>query len=86
VSACVLALVVRLLPGRRREWGSAMLAEHAALEGGRARFVLGCARAVLTDRGALRTLGLHACALGLGAVAVGIYAAFPALAPDIATA
>lgn len=64
-----LALVVRLLPSYRREWGEAMLAELAALEDGRSRrrHALGCARAVLLDPGVLRTLGLHAVALGFAA-------------------
>jgi hypothetical protein len=68
MSGRALALVVRLLPGHRRDWGEAMQAEYAAIEGGaaRRRHALGCARTVLLDRGALRTLVLYAVALGFG--------------------
>jgi hypothetical protein len=69
VTGRALALVVRLLPGHRRDWGEAMRAEFAAIEGGaaRRRHALGCVRAVLFDRGALRTLVVHAVALGFAA-------------------
>jgi hypothetical protein len=57
MTAAVLALVIRLLPDR--EWGRAMQAELASVDGGRARlrFALGCARAVLTSAGSRRRVG-----------------------------
>jgi hypothetical protein len=66
-----LAVVVRLLPPHRSDWGQAMRAELAALDDVRARrrFALGCARAVLSDRAAMRTVAAHMIALTFGAVA-----------------
>jgi MFS family permease len=68
----VLAVVVRLLPSRRAEWGRAMRAELAALDdlGARRRYTLGCVRAVLSDHTAMRTVALHVVALTFGAVAL----------------
>jgi hypothetical protein len=68
MTARALALVVQLLPGHRRDWAEAMQAEYAAIEGNaaRRRHALGCARAVLLDRGAFRTLVLYAVAIGFG--------------------
>ena len=53
-----LAVTVRLLPSHRSEWGRAMQAELASLDDVRARrrYALGCARAVLSDRAAMRTV------------------------------
>jgi hypothetical protein len=67
-----LAVMVRLLPSRRSEWGRAMRAELASLDGVRARrrYALGCVRAVLSDRTAMRTVALHVVALIFGAVAL----------------
>ena len=50
--AAVLAQAVRGLPAERAEWGSAMCAELAGVQGTRARwsFSLGCARAALAMR------------------------------------
>lgn len=51
--------LVRLLPGARRDWGRAMLAELAALAPGpaRRRFAWGCARAVLAASVTVSRLG-----------------------------
>jgi hypothetical protein len=70
----VLAVAVRLLPSGRSEWGRAMQAELASLDDVRARrrYALGCARAVLSDRAALRTVAVHVVALIFGAVALGL--------------
>jgi hypothetical protein len=67
-----LAVVVRLLPSYRAEWGVAMRAELACLEdaGARRRYALGCACAVLRDHGAMRTVALHMVAVMFGAVAL----------------
>ncbi len=67
-----LAVMVRLLPSRRSEWGRAMRAELASLDDVRARrrYTLGCMRAVLSDRTAMRTVALHVVALAFGAVAL----------------
>lgn len=67
-----LAVMVRLLPSRRSEWGRAMRAELASLDdiGARRRYTLGCVRAVLSDRSAMRTVALHVVALTFGAVAL----------------
>jgi hypothetical protein len=72
LSARALAVVVRLLPSRRSEWGRAMRAELASLDdvGARRRYTLGCVRAVLSDRTAMRTVALHVVALTFGAVAL----------------
>jgi hypothetical protein len=72
LSARALAVVVRLLPSRRSEWGQAMRAELASLDdvGARRRYTLGCVRAVLSDRTAMRTVALHVVALTFGAVAL----------------
>ncbi len=72
LSQRVLAVAVRLLPSGRSEWGRAMQAELASLDDGRARrrYALGCARAVLSDRAALRTVAVHVVALTFGAVAL----------------
>ncbi len=63
-----LAVAVRLLPSSRREWGTAMLAEHSAISSalGRWSFAVGCARVVLTRPGVWHRLGYPA----LGASAV----------------
>ncbi|MFC4043079.1 hypothetical protein ACFO1B_32010 [Dactylosporangium siamense] len=55
----LLALVVRLLPARHRDWGEAMRAETAALPAGRERWAhaLGCAGAVLAQPAAVRAVG-----------------------------
>ncbi len=70
--ARALAVVVRLLPSRRSDWGRAMRAELASLDdvGARRRYTLGCVRAVLSDRTARRTVALHVVALTFGAVAL----------------
>jgi hypothetical protein len=52
-AARLLRWVVALLPPRRREWGRAMEAELAALESGRWRFALSCARGVLVRPGSI---------------------------------
>lgn len=69
-----LAVMVGLLPSRRSEWGRAMRAELASLDDVRARrrYTLGCVRAVLSDRSAMRTVALHAVALTFGAVALAL--------------
>jgi hypothetical protein len=74
LSRRVLAIAVRLLPSGRSEWGRAMQAELASLDDARARrrYALGCARAVLSDRGALRTVSVHLVTLTFGAVALGL--------------
>jgi hypothetical protein len=66
-----LAVVVWVLPRHRSNWGQAMLAELAALDavGERRRYALGCARAVLSDGAALRTVAAHAIALTFAVVA-----------------
>jgi hypothetical protein len=55
----LLAAAVPLLPGRRREWGTAMQAELARIEPGweRLRFALGCLRVIATQPAALRAVG-----------------------------
>jgi len=65
----LLALVVRLLPPSRAEWGRAMRAEAAAIEPGaeRWRHATGCARAVLTLPVVARALGYAL--LGVAALA-----------------
>jgi hypothetical protein len=67
-----LALIVRLLPNRRLEWGEAMRAELASLDqvGARRRYALGCVRAVLSDRAAMRTVAFHGVAPSFGAIAL----------------
>jgi MFS family permease len=67
-----LAVMVRLLPSHRAEWGLAMRAELASLDdaGTRRRYALGCMRAVLRDHTAMRTVALHVVAVMFGAVAV----------------
>jgi hypothetical protein len=72
VSDRALAVMVRLLPSRRSEWGRAMRAELASLDDvpARRRYALGCVRAVLSDRTAMRTVALHVVALIFGAVAL----------------
>lgn len=69
-----LAVAVRLLPGHRRDWGQAMRAELAAVDGARARrrYALGCVRAVLSDATALRTVAIHVIALTFGAIALAL--------------
>ncbi len=69
-----LAIAVRVLPGDRREWGEAMLAELAAIDERRARrrHALGCTRAVLLDRGSLRVVGVYLVALTYGVMAVSL--------------
>lgn len=68
----LLALAVRLLPGRRREWGTAMRAETAAIPPGRDRWghALGCAGAVLSQPPAVRTAGYPLLALAVVAAVV----------------
>ena len=82
-----LALIVRLLPGHRREWGEAMQAELAALAdgGARRRHALGCARAVLVDPGAVRTLALYALAFGFGAWVLALSAGIASLGVRLET-
>ncbi|WP_432840787.1 hypothetical protein [Dactylosporangium sp. CA-092794] len=55
----LLAAAVRLLPGPRREWGEAMLAELRGLGAGRdrRRFAAGCVRAVLARPAVWRRAG-----------------------------
>jgi len=67
----VLAFAVGLLPGHRSDWGLAMQAELAALDGVRVRrrYALGCARAVLSQGAAVRAIAVHAIALTFGVVA-----------------
>jgi hypothetical protein len=69
-----LAAAVRLLPPQRREWGLAMQAELAAIDGARERrrYALGCVRAVLTQPAALRSAAGHVLVPAFGAVAVGL--------------
>ena len=61
-----LAVVERLLPATRRDWGRAMRAELATLDGAaeRWRFALGCTRAAMlpgpTSRAAVRSLAMVA--------------------------
>lgn len=65
----LLATVVRAMPAERRDWGRAMLAELAAIDGpaDRRGFARGCARAAVTElhpvRGVLH-LAVVLCALG----------------------
>ncbi|WP_344617602.1 hypothetical protein [Dactylosporangium salmoneum] len=73
----LLALVVRLLPPGRAEWGRAMRAEATAIEPGLPRwgYVLGCVRVVLVQSPvgllalAARRAGARGPALGTGAAA-----------------
>lgn len=53
-----LALMARMLPAHRRDWWLAMRAELATLDGAvdRRRYAASCARAVLTDPGAVCSL------------------------------
>jgi hypothetical protein len=65
-----LGLVVRLLPAGRGDWGRAMQADLAAIEGrpARVRFALGCTRLVLLPSARMRSAGLLlgvACLIGL---------------------
>jgi hypothetical protein len=55
----LLALVVRLLPAGRRDWGRAMRAESTAIKPARERwaFALGCLRVVLAQPAVLRAVG-----------------------------
>jgi len=55
----LLALVVRLLPAGRRDWGRAMRAESLVIETGRERWAhaLGCVRVVLVQPSVLRAIG-----------------------------
>jgi hypothetical protein len=55
----LLAVVVKLLPAGRRDWGRAMRAESAAIEPGRERWThaLSCARAVCAQPTAVRAWG-----------------------------
>jgi hypothetical protein len=90
--AAVLAQAVRGLPAERADWGSAMCAELAGVEGRRARwsFGLGCARAAMAmrmrssittpDRGGNVLRGSLLLALAI-AVALAFYglACYPAL-------
>lgn len=71
LSSLALGAVVRLLPSQRSDWGRAMEAELAALDDVRARrrYALGCARAVMSDRSALRTVAGYLIALTFGGVA-----------------
>jgi hypothetical protein len=66
-AARVLGWSVRLLPARRQEWGRAMVAELAAIDGGRDRwrFALSCTRAVLTRPGTLLALAPRFVAAGV---------------------
>lgn len=68
----ILGVAVALFPPDRREWGQAMRAELAALEGtaARRRFALGCLRAAVTRPSTLRALGYPALMLGALAGAV----------------
>jgi hypothetical protein len=70
----VLAVAVRLLASGRSEWGRAMQAELASLDDVRARrrYALGCTRAVLSDRAAIRAVAAHVVAVTFGAVALGL--------------
>ncbi|MEV0130614.1 hypothetical protein AB0H83_19390 [Dactylosporangium sp. NPDC050688] len=63
----LLAIVVRLLPARHRDWGVAMRAETAALPPGLKRWAhtLGCAGAVLAQPAALRAVGCPLAALAV---------------------
>ncbi len=72
LSSRALDFTVRLLPRHRSEWGQAMRAELASLDDIRERrhYALGCARAVLSDRSAMRTVAVHVVALTFGAVAL----------------
>jgi hypothetical protein len=67
-----LAVAVRALPSDRRDWGIAMQAELAAVDGPAARraFALGCTRALLTRPGTLLRLGGAALAPAAGAVSI----------------
>jgi hypothetical protein len=67
-----LAVMVRLLPSFRAEWGLAMRAELASLDdaGARRRYALGCVCVVLRDHTAIRTVALHLVAMMFGAVAL----------------
>ncbi|MDG6106458.1 hypothetical protein Daura_27140 [Dactylosporangium aurantiacum] len=71
VTDALLAIIVRLLPARHRDWGLAMRAETAALPSGPRRWAhaVGCAGAVLAQPAALRAVGYPLAALAaLGAV------------------
>ncbi len=68
----VLRLVVALLPPRRREWGRAMRAELATVDGRSARwsFVLSCLRATVAQTSPQVTGGVVASAAAIGGVVV----------------
>jgi hypothetical protein len=78
-AAGLLAGVVRLLPPGRDEWGRAMRAELAGVNGTRARwgFVLGCLRVVAMQRMTARSAGYLV-------LVVGALAGVVALARDVA--
>jgi hypothetical protein len=63
----LLALVVRLLPAGRRDWGRAMRAESAAVPPGRERWThaLGCTSTVLGQPAVLRAVGYPLAALAV---------------------
>ncbi|MEV4514422.1 hypothetical protein AB0K00_36355 [Dactylosporangium sp. NPDC049525] len=63
----LLAVVARLLPPGRRDWGRAMRAETAAVPPGRERWMhaLGCASTVLAQPAVLRTIGYPLAALAV---------------------
>jgi hypothetical protein len=73
VTDALLALVVRLLPARHRDWGRAMRAETAALPSGRERWThaLGCAGAVLAQPAAVRAVGYPLAAVAVLAAVLG---------------
>lgn len=82
----LIALVVRVLPPERHDWGQAMLAELDPIEGrsDRWRFALGCAQtALLTPRRRKPvSVGLAATiVVGSACVGLGISAASPFLRP-----
>ena len=68
-----LAVVIRLLPAARREWGQAMQAELATLErpGERWRFAFGCTRAALVPSPTSRAAGRSLAVLGGAALVIG---------------
>ena len=87
LSSCALAVVVRLLPSHRSDWGQAMQAELAALDDAQARrrYALGCARAVLSDHAAIRTVAAHMIALTFGAFAFALAISISAVGVRIQT-
>jgi hypothetical protein len=74
-----LAFAIRALPAAHRDWGLAMQAELAAVEGAAARrsFAFGCTRTLLTRPATLLRLARAAFAPAVGAVSIALALAIP---------